>query len=68
MIAMGEHIIDVMDDGKLIIDSQGFDGNQCEASLGRLLADLKTIGIETATVTETKINRVLATPSHVRVR
>ena len=64
---MGEHIIDVMDDGTLNIDSQGFSGNMCEASLHELITGLDKLGIKATGVNDSKKTSMLADMRH-RVR
>ena len=65
---MGIHTIDVMDNGQLIIDSEQFDGNQCEASLNELLSGLKDQGISCDAVEASKKTTMLANPNRSRVR
>ena len=65
---MAYHIIDVMDNGQLIVDSVDFQGNMCEASLAALKEGLKGIGIETTSMTESKKTSMLANPNRNRVR
>ena len=65
---MGIHTIDVMDNGQLIIDSEQFDGNRCEASLSELLGGLRDYGIDCNAVEASKKTTMLANPNRSRVR
>jgi hypothetical protein len=67
-VIMMEDIVDVMDDGRIIFDMNGYVGDTCMEHLNDVVARLKSIGIKADVENAKKKNSVLAAPQGMTIR
>lgn len=63
-----EDTIDVMDDGRIIVDLHGYQGETCTVHLKEIMERLSRLGIKGSIEETRKKNSVLAAPQGMTIR
>lgn len=65
---MSSMTLDVMDDGRIIIDADGYQGQTCMKDLSFVLEQLKAVGIDGALIDQKRKNSMLANKPKATVK
>jgi len=63
-----EDIVDVMDDGRIIVELNGYEGETCTVHLQDMMNRFKTLGVKGQIEETRKTNSVLAAPQGMTIR